>query len=407
MVDANTYETSDWNEDWIPYPGEVTVHVHFPPGITRAPVSVDAYVGTCAGTGGPCAAGVSPNGGPDFQAGDVWTSATGLLAEVVFLDQTGFYVTNASCAAYYARFVVDFAPAELALFGGLGASADGGAATLDDTWSWNGVGWADQGSAPSAGPEPRERATLGTVNASPFLYGGFDDDNQTYLVDSWTWNGVAWAQAYSATYPWPTARADAASAVIDDLARALRRAWPGPDEWHRGRLRRHVGLEWNQLDAAGGRCWARARPAVGRVRRCVRRPYAALRRQRKRDAARRHVGVGWIDLGADHHSRSEPALPRRRRVPGLRGAALRGDAAAATSRTRGSGTARRGPPRTSLARAPAPRLPSARSRAAALLFGGNQAEGTFSSDTWTWGAGRWTQQASGPSPRAGAMAAGL
>jgi len=78
MTDPNTYETSDWNEDWVDYPGEVTVRVHFPAGNTRVPVSIDSYVGT----------GLSPNGGPDFQPGESWVLAGGQLAELFFLDQT-------------------------------------------------------------------------------------------------------------------------------------------------------------------------------------------------------------------------------------------------------------------------------------------------------------------------------
>src|ERR1019366_10115246 len=48
MLNPNTYETNDWNEPWISYPGNVTVTVHFPPGIGRQPLEVVGNVGMSA-----------------------------------------------------------------------------------------------------------------------------------------------------------------------------------------------------------------------------------------------------------------------------------------------------------------------------------------------------------------------
>lgn len=196
-IDYVTYETSDWDENWIPFPGQVTVHVRFPPGGAspmRAPVSIDAYVGD----------GPSPNGGANFQGGQAWTVAAGELSAAFFLDPTGFFVTNSSCAAYYARYVVHFAPPGFTLFGGRGTSTDGGVATLDDTWTWNGTEWSDEGSPTSSGgPEPGERAAMVSLGGNTYMMGGFDDDSGKYSFDTWSWNGATWSQVFIATPPAP------------------------------------------------------------------------------------------------------------------------------------------------------------------------------------------------------------
>jgi hypothetical protein len=105
-VDADTWESSDWNGVWIPYPGMVTIRVHFPDGNTRMPDSIQGYVGT-----GPSPNGDVPNG---YQPGDIFTEMSGQLGTLTFVDPTGFNVSNGTCASYYARFVVHFpsAPVE-------------------------------------------------------------------------------------------------------------------------------------------------------------------------------------------------------------------------------------------------------------------------------------------------------
>ena len=89
-VSPTFYETSDWNEDWVPYPGAVNLTVTFPPGGVapgRGPISVKGYIGT----------GVGPNGGADFQGGEDWTPASGQVTEYYFLSPTGFSVANGTC----------------------------------------------------------------------------------------------------------------------------------------------------------------------------------------------------------------------------------------------------------------------------------------------------------------------
>ncbi|MGA7118699.1 MAG: hypothetical protein WBY94_01305 [Polyangiaceae bacterium] len=103
MVDDNTYETTPFVPDggsWIWYPHNVTLTVNFPPsvgvGVNRDPVTIDAYVGT--------------TGTPDepIEAGGNFTTASGALIEYSYLNDAGFQVVNATCADYYARFVVHF-----------------------------------------------------------------------------------------------------------------------------------------------------------------------------------------------------------------------------------------------------------------------------------------------------------
>lgn len=105
MVDENTYETTPFvvppdGGGWLSYPPNVTLTVNFPPsvGVNRAPVSIDAYIGT--------------SGTPDepSDAGGNFTTASGALVEYSVLNDGGFQVLNATCSTgYYARFVVHFA----------------------------------------------------------------------------------------------------------------------------------------------------------------------------------------------------------------------------------------------------------------------------------------------------------
>jgi hypothetical protein len=209
MVDAITYETSDWDDTWISYPGEITLRVQFPPSVTRVPQAVQCYVGD----------GPSPNGGPGFQGGQAWTECSGQLGELALVDATGFTVTNASCEAYYARFVATFPSPSLTLFGGLGA----GGATLDDTWTWDGASWLYAGEGQTSGLSGRQQPLLATVvqtdadaggRSGTFLYGGFDGASAQF--DTWAWGGASWTQVFLPPddTSWPSTRSDAASAVL-------------------------------------------------------------------------------------------------------------------------------------------------------------------------------------------------
>ncbi len=356
MPDPNTYETSDWNEDWIYYPGEVTVRVHFPPGNTRAPVSIDAYVGT----------GLSPNGGPDFQGGEGWVPAAGQLAEFFFVDQTGFSVSNTSCATYYARFVAHFPPEGITLFGGLGPTGDAGIGTLNDTWTWDGVQWTGQGSA-SPGPEARERALLVRAANAILLFGGFDDvgpppsvfspgkSEAVYLFDTWTWNGATWAPMYFAS-PYPSARADAAGAVVDGTLVLFGGEGPGPTD---------LGDTWT-WDGVLSDTWSNPVPS-----------------------------------GATPSPRSGASAAALGGSVVLFGGRSNGTPLGDTWVWDGSSWTQR------MVTGPSPRFHAAMASfgPAVLLFGGDSGSGDLA-DTWLWDGTTWTQQnVAGPSARSDATAA--
>jgi hypothetical protein len=196
MLNLSTYETNDWNERWIPYPGNVTVNVRFPASNTRQPISVQGYVGTSD----------TPNGGVDFQGGQNWAPTAGQLQESFFFSTTGLSVFNNSCADYFARFVVNFAPPTFTVFGGaVSPGTDAGSALLGDTWTWDGTEWTEGQVVSNANPalSPRTGAAIATINAGQFLLGGFEESTTPdgSIVtqsgnDFWSWDGVTWTQRF-------------------------------------------------------------------------------------------------------------------------------------------------------------------------------------------------------------------
>jgi hypothetical protein len=97
MVDPDTWESSAVDEPWLDYPGERLYFISYPYDVHRPPVSSEAYV----------ALGPTSN----TTSGENWVEAAGNLAEFSYLSSAGFLVKNDTCARYYARFVVHFAPA--------------------------------------------------------------------------------------------------------------------------------------------------------------------------------------------------------------------------------------------------------------------------------------------------------
>jgi hypothetical protein len=97
MIDANTYETNGFDEDWIPYGPNVTLIVDYssvvPPD--RVPLDVEPYL----------AVSISPNDGSSS-----FVNAAGGLVQYAFINGAGFTVVNTTCATYFARFVVHFEP---------------------------------------------------------------------------------------------------------------------------------------------------------------------------------------------------------------------------------------------------------------------------------------------------------
>jgi hypothetical protein len=154
MMDADTFVTNAWDAPWLSFGGDTTIRIWFPKDVaTRQVKSVLGYVGNDA----------TPNGGPDFVGGDSFAPAVGQLAIYNFLGtglqtqegQTvggGFWASNTTCADYFARFEVDFYPADA----GVESSADavavsGGDASFDADASL--VPEADASSEADALPE--------------------------------------------------------------------------------------------------------------------------------------------------------------------------------------------------------------------------------------------------------------
>src|SRR5262249_46248534 len=77
------------------------------------------------------------------------------------------------------------------LFGGFQAATD---TYLGDTWTWDGTSWTEQHPADS----PTPRAGFGMVydgaRHQVVLWGG--SDGYTTFQDTWVWNGVGWKQRH-------------------------------------------------------------------------------------------------------------------------------------------------------------------------------------------------------------------
>ena len=85
----------------------------------------------------------------------------------------------------------DPAHGEVLLFGGLKPGASG---ELNDTWTWDGTDWSQL--APPLSPTIRSGAGIAFDGdlAQVVLYGGRTGSTNSYLGDTWKWNGAAWSQ---------------------------------------------------------------------------------------------------------------------------------------------------------------------------------------------------------------------
>src|SRR5688500_3625283 len=85
---------------------------------------------------------------------------------------------------------------ELVVFSGTGTSGP-----LSDTWVWNGTSWTQR--ATTSAPPPRWTATMAydPVRTGSVLFGGIDVTTNTFLADTWTWDGRAWNEVTTAVAP--------------------------------------------------------------------------------------------------------------------------------------------------------------------------------------------------------------
>ena len=113
-----------------------------------------------------------------------------------------------------ASMAYDQARGELVLFSG----SDGKSSTyLDDTWTWNGKAWAQV--HPPKSPAGRQQATMAYDAARKVvvLFGGLGSTQSNRPVsvnlnDTWTWDGRAWTEHRPQHVPaltgnWPSAMA--------------------------------------------------------------------------------------------------------------------------------------------------------------------------------------------------------
>ncbi len=93
------------------------------------------------------------------------------------------------------------------LFGGAGETGS----FLADTWTWNGSAWAEQA---VPGPSARVGAVMASLDGQVVLFGGLSDTSAdaSYADDTWVWNGSTWRQVAVAG---PPGRAWAVMAPLD------------------------------------------------------------------------------------------------------------------------------------------------------------------------------------------------
>ncbi len=104
----------------------------------------------------------------------------------------------------------------LVLFGGTGS-----AGLLGDTWTWNGSSWTKL--SPATSPSARAYASIGwdDITGTLRLFGGTGvgggDGSGGALDDTWSWNGVTWARAFTALAPAPRWAAAMSATVIGPM----------------------------------------------------------------------------------------------------------------------------------------------------------------------------------------------
>ena len=94
------------------------------------------------------------------------------------------------------------------LFGGESASG-----FFSDTWTWDGVAWAQRA---VVGPSARSNAVMAPINGQAILFGGYVETNGAgaSVGDTWTWDS-AW---HEVNVPGPPAREDAVMGELDGKA---------------------------------------------------------------------------------------------------------------------------------------------------------------------------------------------
>ncbi len=123
--------------------------------------------------------------------------------------QTSVWINTALRSAvprYEAPMVFDEARGEIMMFSGGNINEN----SLLDTWTWNGVAWREK--TPTRQPPPRYEPMMvyDAARANTVLFSGQRWDGEV-RPDTWTWDGSEWTNL-SPPAPLPTARSGAAAA---------------------------------------------------------------------------------------------------------------------------------------------------------------------------------------------------
>src|SRR5438477_3700728 len=142
--------------------------------------------------------------------------------------------------------VYDSGRARIVLFGG-----DSGTARLSDTWEWDGSAWTQMA---TAGPDPRSfhRLAYDRRRSRTVLFGG-SSGGSTFPAATWEWNGSQWSQSSAAGPSGRFLRGDGVRRIAPahGAVRRVRR---------REHARRHLGMGWDRLATIGcGPCRPRPR----------------------------------------------------------------------------------------------------------------------------------------------------
>jgi len=133
---------------------------------------------------------------------------------------------------------------ELVLFGGFTNPNHSSDTFLQDTWTWNGTTWKLE--APTTKPSARDGASMSfdPVSGKVILFGGFDGANR--LADTWSWDGSNWSLLTPAASP---PKRGWAAMAIDASTPASRRVllFGGYDGASFNDTWRWDGSNWSQL----------------------------------------------------------------------------------------------------------------------------------------------------------------
>jgi hypothetical protein len=77
------------------------------------------------------------------------------------------------------------------LFGGNNPGLEG---DFDDTWTWNGANWTQ--ASPANSPQGRDSLVMAfdSLRGETVLFGGYSQNGESDMPDTWEWNGTNWAQ---------------------------------------------------------------------------------------------------------------------------------------------------------------------------------------------------------------------